>query len=278
MLRPIVYTVQRYLLGRRHLTANVEAVGLKLRFTAADAMGRHLYKYGRYEPELTGLLMRSLRLEPGDVFLDVGANIGWYSLLLGRHQPPGVRIYAFEPAPDTFALLTHNIGLNGLSQIEARRLAVSDENSKKTLFRYSDKNTGRHSLLPINEGGEDEVETTTLSDFCRVEGIEPSRIRLVKIDVEGYEPFVLRGMGEVLRTIPAILAEYSPRYMRRGGVEPAEYLDLMFSAGFVPHRVEADALLRLDRSALDTSESNDTFLWRNTHERDRWPFDASLSP
>jgi FkbM family methyltransferase len=269
---------QRHVLRRRYLVARAKGVGLRLRFKTVDVMGRHIYKYGTYEPDLTALLLRSLRMEDGDVFLDIGANLGWYALLVGRHQPPSVRIVCFEPDPDTFALLQQNLQLNGLSRIEARQLAISDECSRRLLFRYSDKNTGRHSLLPINEGNEVEVETTTLSRFCANEGIDSARIRLVKIDVEGYESFVLRGMADLLPAVPAILAEYSPRYMQRGGVEPADYLDPLFQAGFIPCYVESERLLPLDRAALEHLDTNRNFFWLNTRLRERWPLDAAAVP
>jgi FkbM family methyltransferase len=271
LLRSIAYLLQRHVLRRRHLVAHAEGVDLQVRFRTVDAIGRHIYKYGMHEPDLTGLLLRSLRMEAGDVFLDVGANVGWYGLVVGRHQPPGVRIVCFEPDPDTFDLLRQNLSLNGLSRIEARQLAVSDERARRPLFRYADRNTGRHSLLPINEGGEVEVETTTVARFCADEGIDADRIRLIKVDVEGYESFVFRGMGKLLPEVPAILAEYSPRYMRRGGIEPAEYLDPLFQAGFVPYRVGEERLTPLDRSAIEQVQGNANFFWLNTRLRERWP-------
>jgi FkbM family methyltransferase len=275
LLRAIAYVMQRHVLRRRHLVARATDVDLRLRFKAVDVMGRHIYKYGTYEPDLTALLQRYLRLTDGDVFLDVGANLGWYGLLVGRTQPPGVRIICFEPDPDTFELLRHNIEMNGLSRIEPHQVAISDVSTRRLLFRYSDKNTGRHSLLPINDGGEIEVESTTLADFCARERVEPERVRLIKIDVEGYESFVLRGMNEMLPAVPAILAEYSPRYMQRGGIAIADYLDPMFGSGFAPYRVAGERLEIVDRSVLEQLDANHNFFWLNGHLVERWPLDRA---
>jgi FkbM family methyltransferase len=277
-LRSIAYVLQHYILRRRHLIGHARDVGVKLRFRSADVMGRHVYKYGVHEPDLTAFLLDSLDLGAGSVFVDIGANLGWYSLLVGRNQPAGVRIIAFEPDPDTFRLLCENLGLNDLDRIDARQLAVSDEPGRRVLFRYSDRNTGRHSLLPINEGGEVVVETTTLSRFVADEAIDPATIGLVKIDVEGYEPVVLRGMAAVLPMIPAILAEYSPRYMRRGGLDPADYLDPLFASGFVPCRLTAGRLAPVDRATLEARDTNANYFWLNTARRDAWPFDAGVVP
>jgi FkbM family methyltransferase len=239
-------------------------------------MGRHVYKYGVHEPDLTAFLLDSLELPADSAFVDIGANLGWYSLLAGRHQPATVRILAFEPDPDTFGLLGENILLNGLERIDARRLALSDEPGRRVLFRYSEKNTGRHSLLPINECGEVEVETTTLSRFVADEAIDPACIGLVKIDVEGYEPVVLRGMAGLLPMIPAILAEYSPRYMRSGGLDPAEYLDPLFAGGFIPCRLTAGRLSPVARATLECRDTNANYFWLNTARRNAWPFDPRV--
>lgn len=278
MPHSLTYLFQRWVLRRRVLTAHARELDLRVRFKAADVMGRHIFKYGIHEPDLTGFLSRFLRLRDGDVFLDIGANLGWYSLLVGRHQPPGVRIVCFEPDPETFDLLQQNLRLNGLSRVDARRLAVSDESSRRTLFRYADKNTGRHSLLAINDGDQVEVETVTLTRFLASEGIDVTRLGLVKIDVEGFEPFVLKGMAEVLPALPMILAEYAPVYLRRGGVARADYLDPLFEAGFVPCEVDRERLTPLDRAAVDRIRTTTDLAWLNARMPDRWPLAAEGRP
>ena len=123
-LRPANYLLQRWVLRRPFLDATIPEYGLRLRVHTNDVIGRHLYKYRRYEPEVTRLLLATVRLEPGDVVFDVGANIGWYSLVLDRQAPPGVDILAFEPDPDNHALLRENLARNGTRGVTAWSFSV----------------------------------------------------------------------------------------------------------------------------------------------------------
>ncbi|MDP2361291.1 MAG: FkbM family methyltransferase [bacterium] len=260
-VRSLAYLAQRHLLRRPRLSARADEFGLVLRFKTADVMGRHIYKYGVYEEGISRFLLANLTLEPGDCFIDAGANIGWYSLLLARHLPAGVRGLAFEPDPDTFALLEENLRGNGAVAVAAKRLALSDEAGRRTLYRYADKNTGRNSLLPINTHGQVEIEAARLDETIRREGLDPVRIRFLKVDVEGYEPMVLRGMGELLGRVPLILSEYSPRYMRRGGLDPALYLDLLYGAGYEAWTFAEEGLRPVARAALERCTANTNLLW-----------------
>jgi FkbM family methyltransferase len=268
--RSASYLVQRHLLRRRHLTGRADEFKLTLRFKTADVMGRHIYKYGVYEEEITRFLLDQLTLDPGDVVLDVGANIGWYSLLLARHRP-GILVHGFEPDPDTFALLSGNVRDNGLDGVRVWPCALSDSPGAKTLYRYPDKNTGRNSLLPINSAGSVEIVSRRLDEFVEHEGLDAGRIRFAKIDVEGYEAVVLRGMGILLSRLPLVLAEYSPRYMRRGGQDPAEVPALFHGAGFTAWKLAEGGLVPVGEAELSAQSANTNLFWVNEALRPRLP-------
>jgi FkbM family methyltransferase len=268
--RAFTYLVQRHLMRRRFLCGRADAFGLVLRFKTVDVMGRHIYKYGVYEEEITRFLLDNLVLEAGDIVLDVGANIGWYSLLLARHRQ-GIAVHGFEPDPETYALLEGNVRANGLEQVKVWPCALSDSPGCKTLYRYADKNTGRNSLLPINAGGSVEILSRRLDEFVEKEGVDPDRLRFAKIDVEGYEAVVLRGMGPVLSRLPLVLAEFSPRYMRRGGQDPAEVPALFQVAGFTPWRLESGSLRPIPEDELRAQRSNTNIFWVNEARRGHLP-------
>ena len=98
------------------------------------------------------------------VWLDVGANVGIYSLLAGRANP-AICVYAFEPAPDTFAQLQNNIQLNGLDKVEAYQQAVGDKIGQVRLF-FSDNDCNASVLAGFRQAqGEIQVPMTTLDDF-----------------------------------------------------------------------------------------------------------------
>lgn len=261
-LRSLVYPLHRWILRRPELTARVPEHDLVLRVHTADVIGRHLYKYRRYEPEVTKAVLSNVRFRPGDVMLDVGANIGWYSLLIARTASVPVDVYAFEPEPRNFALLSRNIADNHARGVTALQLAVGSEPGTLQLHCYGSGNSGRHSLLPLQTGPAIPVEVTTLDRFWEQQGLGQRTARFIKLDIEGYELMALRGAGEtVLDRCEWLLSEYSPRYMETGGFRPADLIDLLWAAGFEPRRIAADGLQALSRNELLATTGHTNVLW-----------------
>ncbi|SOD02593.1 methyltransferase, FkbM family [bacterium JGI 053] len=156
---------------------------------------------------------------PGAVALDVGANVGAYTLLLGRWVRPGGRVYAFEPAPEAFAGLSAHVGLNGLGDgVTCVRAAAAAQTGTATLAVDGLSGANR---LDASAAGE-RVETVTLDDFCRREGIRPS---FIKVDVEGAELDVLRGARETIRAGGdglALFVEMHPTIWAQMGIGAAD--------------------------------------------------------
>jgi FkbM family methyltransferase len=258
----VIYFVARYLLRRKYLVARAPAFDLRLRFRVEDAIGRWIFKRGSYEEDLTAYLTRRVAFEDGSVFLDVGANIGWYALTLARAARARISIVAFEPDPLSFRLLTDNIRLNRCGAVRAVQAAASDAEETRTLYLYANKNRGRHSLLPINDEGTVEVRTTTLDAFLEREAIDPRKVALVKIDVEGFEYHVLNGARKLLDAAPLLLCEYSPGYMRRGGADPRSVVALLREKHYLPHALRDGELHPVALSDLAAIETNDVnFFW-----------------
>jgi len=173
-------------------------------------------------------------LRPGDTFVDVGANVGVYTLLAAA--VPGVRCVAFEPSTQSWTRLVENIRLNGLTEVDARRAAVGAESGEAAITVGRDSvnrvvgtapgqgppdagkgeagkdEAGKRDAGPLEErqadgglaGGAEWVPLTTLDEALA--GVD--RVALVKIDVEGMEPAVLRGAREILRRhSPAMIIE-----------------------------------------------------------------------
>lgn len=125
----------------------------------------------------------------GDVVIDAGANVGFFSL---RHAPrvgPNGRVYAFEPNPLVFKLLERNVLRNGLTQVRCLQSALG-ETAGSVRFTSDPRASSCGHVAEGDEAGE-LVASTTLDDLVERENIE--RIDLLKMDVEGYEPHVLRG-------------------------------------------------------------------------------------
>lgn len=231
--------------------------GVRLKFKTEDVVGRRIYKRGEYEKSLSDFISANIVFEEGDVALDIGANIGWYSILLGKLMPGKSTIMAFEPDPFNFELLAYNIKQNSLTNIMLVNCALSDNKEIKKLYRYSDKNLGRHSLLNINGGKFVEVEAVVLDDFLKERGIDIAKVKLLKIDVEGYEYFALSGAAQTLVYVQYLIGEFAPRHMRKGGVDPGLLVDLLTGKGLRPHILHEGKLLAVNRDELLSKESCD---------------------
>lgn len=241
VLRSASYFVRTHLLRRDKLAARIEPLGLVVRAFSRDLVGRHLYKRGVYEQELTAFVLQRLAMPEDAVALDVGANLGWYSMLLARRFPKA-QIHAFEPEARNLELLRQNVRDNGCRGVTVHGVAVAEENATKLLYTYAQKNMGRHSLLAINDTEPVAVRAVRLDDFLAEQRIEPKRVGFVKIDIEGYEELALRGASQLLAAGPPLLIEFAPKYIRRGGLDPAACLLLLQGAGYRAHVVTADAL------------------------------------
>jgi FkbM family methyltransferase len=256
----VAYTLQRYVLRREFLVARAAFRGLRFRFKTEDAIGRQIFRRGIYEQSLTEFMARHVKLAAGDVALDIGANIGWYSVVLDALAPAGVDIFAFEPDPLNFRLLTENVAAN-TSRVQPIQTALSSGEGRMSLHLYPAKNLGRHSLLPINAGHSVEVDVTSVDAFLNTRAIAPARVRFVKMDVEGYEYQVLQGMKSVLAQCPLILAEFSPTYMRQCSIPVRDFLEAFAGHGYTPHLLRDGALVATGLDALEALTQSVDLFW-----------------
>lgn len=260
--RRLAYRVQRHLLRSRYLVARERRFGLRFRFKTEDAIGRHIYQYGFYEEALTRFLLEDLTLRSGEVVVDAGANIGWYAALLDRAAPEDVRIYAFEPEPLNFELLTENLELNGCTGVVPVRKALADRVGRRPLFVYPDKNRGRHTFHETPDAAEMvEVATTTLDRFWRERDLDGRPLGLLKIDVEGFEHRVLEGAAGVLDRCRVVTTEYAPALMRRGDEKPERLLAHLRGFGFEPHRVGPDGVEAVGADELEDPDEPVDLIW-----------------
>ncbi|HWF46117.1 MAG TPA: FkbM family methyltransferase [Bryobacteraceae bacterium] len=185
---------------------------------------------GVMEPGLVRRLQQLL--QPGMTFVDIGANIGVMTLHAAVRVAPNGKVHSFEPAPRTFQILKDNIQVNGLLEsglIELHCAAVSDAVGVAKLSIYPD-DSGHNTLFGSESDSRVAVNTITLDSL-----LAQARVDVVKIDAEGAEPMILRGMRNVLHANPqlVVLMEFAPTHLRRSGVAPATFLEELQSSGFV---------------------------------------------
>lgn len=181
-----------------------------------------------FEPFETELVQRLLR--PGDRVVDVGANIGYYTLIFARSVGPSGRVWAFEPEPANFDMLHRNVRLNDYGNVVLERAAVADRTGTLDLY-VAWQSIGDHRLFDTwRDRRRIAVPCFRLDDYF-AERAEP--LALVKMDIQGAEPSALAGMREVLKRHDDIVlvTEYSPPLLREFGIEPTEYLRALLDLG-----------------------------------------------
>lgn len=155
-------------------------------------------------------------LRPGDVFADVGSNVGYYSLLASQLVGPQGHVHALEPAPATYAMLRRNLELNDVGNVTAVPVAAGASDGRAQLFGARPGNTGTSSfrrvsnaLVPGGEVGDASTEVEVRALASMLPQAELERLRAVKIDVEGYEAEVLRGLEPIFDSglRPALIVE-----------------------------------------------------------------------
>jgi len=178
------------------------------------------------EAFLSQVILSILRKD--SVFLDVGANIGYFSVLSASKITQG-KIFAFEPVPKTLSYLRRNIILNQLSaRVYPQGAAVGNKDG----FVFVTTNMhGRNRITPFRKKNCMKVRALTLDTFCREMNIQ--RVELIKADVEGAELLVLKG-GEKLisRNKPFLVLEAQENWMRRFGSNPQELFGFLHKQGY----------------------------------------------
>lgn len=115
-------------------------------------------------------------------------------------------------------------------------------------------------MLEINTGECIDVQTVSFDDFLVDQSIKPGSVKFLKIDIEGFEYFAFQGGRTLLTKVPYIIAEFSPGYMRKGGVEPASLLALLRSHEYTPYSIDGDVTPVEDQTLLDR-DNNINLLW-----------------
>lgn len=191
---------------------------------ATDLPQLFLLAYGEWEPETAAAIREHLRA--GDCFVDIGANAGYFSLLAASIVGPEGRVLAFEPNPEARAILLRNIARSGYRNIEVSPACCTDSPGRVKLFLNRSHNSGGCSMSSGNAGSNIAVEVDAVRADSEI-GRLPKPPAVVKIDTEGAEALVLRGMAETLRAQPAIILEIDERLLQGMGSSSEEVRSLL---------------------------------------------------
>lgn len=190
--------------------------GALLSGTTVDELQRFVYYLGRWEPHVETVISRWLR--PGDTFIDIGANIGYFTLLASKLVGPNGHVVAIEASAATYQRLRENLDLNRVRNVRAIQCAVADRETELTLHTAPDINSGLASLIQPRGGqGTERVRGAPLGALLTSDEIQSAR--LIKIDVEGAEKMVIDGMAPILSQLRAdFLVEINPDMVSSRGL------------------------------------------------------------
>jgi FkbM family methyltransferase len=219
-------------------------------FYFAGAWGRHWL-----ESPLAAYMKQTLG--PGSIFVDIGANLGIYSLYAARLVGNEGAVVAFEPEADIFESLVRSVRLNGCERVRCEPVALSDRNAEGTL--YVSFHGGANSLVGAagRYKGEMPVTVRRLDDHADTLGIDLARIALMKIDVEGEEARTVAGMLETLRraACPPLWVEVrGPRGSTRAPDTFAAVDDRLAPLGYRAHRWKKGAAVPVTRAEVSGRE------------------------
>ena len=208
----------------------LEVNGNRMYLDSRDSLG--LLGNQRYEPDEIEFAKNSIH--KGDVVLDIGAHIGYYTLFFASLVGERGKVYAFEPDPDNFALLKKNVELNGYRNVVLEQAAVSNQSGRTRLF-LCDYNKGMHRIYDSKHSKRAiDIGVLRLDDyFSDYDG----KIDFIKMDIEGAELSAVQGMSSLLRKNRqvTIVTEFTPANIRGFGAEPEHYISLLADSGFSWH-------------------------------------------
>ena len=196
--------------------------------TADSSVSAHIIEDGEWEPPVVHVLRKYLMA--GSIFVDIGANLGWHSAVGSAAVGPTGRVYAIEPNPDNARLIAHTVQRNDLTNVELLPFALSE----RTGFAAFRSAIGSNGGFAWGNDPSFIDPAVTIVPTMRFDDLDIAHVDVIKMDVEGAEPMVMRGAVEMIeRDHPVIIFEFSCEMTQRvSGVEPREHLRFFEDLGY----------------------------------------------
>lgn len=219
----------------------IEVNGYRMHLPPDDTGFSQVLEMGDvFEPEVVKCFRQLAR--PGMVILDVGANVGYYTLLASRLAGPTGKVVAVEPELINIQYLIKNLLENGCTNVILAPYAAGNAAKNATLYLSPSSRSGHSLLRPEQGGGQRQKVVMTALDDLLPGDLYP---QLIKMDIEGAEPLALKGMGRMLgdRRLEAIIIECSKDHLSRRGLTPEALLDRLREHGFTCRALDRDNYL-----------------------------------
>lgn len=195
--------------------------------------------FGVYEPFETEVFRNSVK--PGMTVIDIGANIGYYTVIAASKTAPGGNVIAFEPEPNNYKFLTKTLQKNNFDNVHTHQLAIADKSGILSLNLF-ESNKGRHSLVMDYQDSRElskkiDIQATDLDSFLAEHHID--KVDIIKMDIEGAESLALRGMQKTLKAMRGTLfLEITPNLITKIGDNTISLLAELRALGFTLYDID----------------------------------------
>lgn len=233
----LLYNTRSLTMGEKAKLFEIDG-GIRLLLDPKDYFQCMMF-YGLYSPEILEILKRCIK--PGDQVVDIGAHIGYFTVQLAQLVTSSGRVYSFEPDPRSYKQLLQSVKANNMNWCKIFPIALSNNPIGNIDFYLSPqlgwstavKNSHLQNCYPIT------VETTTLDSLLAHKRIT-NKIKLIKLDVEGFEEKIINGMLRVLEICrPIVIMEVNNRMLSANGNDCSSLLSIVKRLDFNVYRIES---------------------------------------
>ncbi len=224
-----------------------------------------ILNFQEYEKQDSDMIFRLVNDK--DTLLDIGANIGWYSIGLSKAKN-NLNIHAFEPIPKTYEYLVANVRLNGLTNIHIHKHGLSNETSEVPFYYYPEGsgNASMSNLAANMNSIEIKLQVIPLDFFVKRHGID--KVDFIKCDVEGAELLVFQGGRDTIqRDKPIVFSEILRKWSAKFGYHPNDIISFFTELGYGCFTVKEKKLSRFLKVDENTIDTNYFFLHEGAHKQ-----------
>lgn len=205
-----------------------------------------IYPFFKRRQDKQDIALMQQHIKKGDIVLDIGANIGFYTKILSGLVGDTGKVYAFEPDKKNFSYLQQNTG--NLKNVELINKAVSDKTGMITLYQSDLLNVDHKTYATENYTSKTEIECIALDDL-----IPNHKVDFIKIDIQGFEYFAFKGMKEIFKANDnlKIITEFYPLGLYNAKINASDFLELLWENGFIVYKTENEIMREFLRSDIE---------------------------
>jgi len=205
-----------------------------------------IYPFFKRKQDKADISLMNKHIKKGDVVLDIGANIGFYTKILSDLVGTTGKVYAFEPDKTNFSHLKNNAG--NLTNVEFINKAVSDKTGKIILYKSELLNVDHKTYETENYTEKIEIDCVAADDV-----VANKKVDFIKIDIQGFEYFAFQGMQQIfdLNKDLKIITEFYPLGLYNAKINPLDFFELLWKNNFIVYKTENETTTEFVKSDIE---------------------------